>query len=172
MDVFAHALWATAAGIVARRRYRQQIRLGWLAAWGVLPDLVTFSVPAAVRIWRLLTGASKSLLPDGRGPHFDWVWGLYNGTHSALVFAVCFGAVWLVAGRPVLEMLGWALHIFIDVFTHSGLFAVQFLWPVSSFHLDGIRWEATPFLALNYAVLASIFLSLWIQRVRVRRRPT
>jgi hypothetical protein len=38
---------------------------------GVLPDLVVFSVPAVVRIWRFLTGASKTLLPDGSGLHFD-----------------------------------------------------------------------------------------------------
>jgi len=54
-------------------------------------------------------------LPDGSGPHFDWVWGLYNGTHSALVFPVCFAAVWLLLRKPPLEMLGWALHILIDV---------------------------------------------------------
>ena len=164
MDVFAHALWTTAGGIVAQRRFQRRIRLGWLAVWGVLPDLVTFAVPAAIRVWRLLTGASKSLLPDGRGPHFDWVWGLYNGTHSAVVFAACFGAVWLVAGRPVLEMLGWGLHILIDVFTHSGFFAVQFLWPLSAIHLDGVRWEEPWFLAMNYAALAAVYLLLWVRR--------
>jgi hypothetical protein len=73
---------------------------------GVLPDLVVFTVPAVVRIWRFLTGASKTLLPDGSGPRFDWVLGLYNGAHSALVFAVCFAAVWLLLRKPPLGMLG------------------------------------------------------------------
>ncbi len=138
--------------------------------WGVAPDLVVFTVPAAVRIWRLLTGASKSLLPDGSGPQFDWVWGLYNATHSALVFAVCFGAVWLLVRRPVLEMLGWAIHIVIDVFTHSGMFAVKVLWPVSSIHLNGTRWESPWFLAANYAAIASVYLFMWIHRVIEARK--
>ena len=111
--------------------------MGWVALWGVLPDLVVFTVPAVVRIWRFLTGASKTLLPDGSGPHFDWV--LYNGTYSAPVFAVCFAAVWLLLRKPPLEMLGWALHILMDVFAHRGLFAVKFLWLVSPVHIDGIR---------------------------------
>jgi membrane-bound metal-dependent hydrolase YbcI (DUF457 family) len=57
-------------------------------------------------------------------------------------------------------LLGWALHILIDVFTHRGLFAVKFLWP------DGIRWETPWFLAANFTVLAAIYLLLWIYRVR------
>jgi membrane-bound metal-dependent hydrolase YbcI (DUF457 family) len=165
MDIFAHALWSGVAGIVTRKKLKQRIRLGRMVMWGVFPDLVVFTVPAAVKIWRVLSGASKSLLPDGRGPHFEWVFGLYNGTHSALVFAVCFGAVWLLVGKPALEMLGWALHILIDVFTHRGFFAIQVLWPISSVHWNGARWENPWFLAANYAALASVYLLLGIHRV-------
>jgi hypothetical protein len=162
LDIVAHALWTTAAGVVGRNKLKQRIHLGWLATWGVAPDLVVFTIPACVRIWRLLTGASKTLLPDGSGPRFDWVWGLYNGTHSALVFVICFGAFWLLFQKPVLEMLGWALHIVIDVFTHSGIFAIKFLWPVSSVHIDGKRWESPWFLAANFSALATFYLCLWL----------
>jgi len=166
LDILAHTLWTTAAGVAGRNKLKRPIHLGWLAAWGVLPDLVVFTIPACVRIWRLLTGASKTLLPDGRGPHFEWVWGLYNCTHSALVFALCFGAAWLFFRKPVLEMLGWALHILIDVFTHGGIFAVKFLWPISPVHIDGKRWETTWFLTANYTILALLYLWLWIRRTR------
>ena len=71
MDIVSHALWTTATGTSARKKLKEPIDLRWLALWGVLPDLVVFSVPAVVRIWRFLTGASKTLLPDGSGPHFD-----------------------------------------------------------------------------------------------------
>ncbi len=168
MDIFAHALWTTALGVAARKKWKRPLHLGWAAAWGVLPDLVAFAIPASVRIARFLTGAAKSLLPDGSGPRFDWAWGVYNGTHSALVFGVCFGAAWLLFGRPVWEMLGWCLHILIDMFTHRGLFAIQFLWPLSSIHLDGIRWETTWLLAANYAALASVYVLLWIRRPAFR----
>jgi len=162
LDIFAHALWSTAGGIAARRKLRWRIHLGWLAACSVLPDLVVFGIPAAVRIGRFLTGASKTLLPDGSGPRFDWAFRIYNVTHSGVVWALCFGAVWLVAGRPVLELLGWALHIAIDIFTHAGIFAIKFLWPLSSEHFDSIRWETPWFLAVTYVALAAVFLMLWI----------
>lgn len=171
MDILAHGLWTTAAGAAWRRKTSQPPHLGWFAAWGVAPDLV-FVIPAAVRIWRLLTGASRSLLPDGRGPRFDWVFGPYNATHSAIVFTVCFGAVWLLLRRPMLEMLGWAIHIFLDVFTHGGMFAIQVLWPLSPVHLDGARWETPWLMAVNYAVLASVFLLIWITRRRAARPPS
>jgi hypothetical protein len=139
-----------------------------VALWGVLPDLVVFTVPAVVRIWRFLTGASKTLLPDESGPHFDWVWGLYNGTHSALVFAVCFAAVWLLLRKPPLEMLGWALHILIDVSRTRGLFAVKFLWPVSP-DIDGVRWETPWFLAANFTALAAVYLCCGFTALETRR---
>jgi hypothetical protein len=164
LDIFAHALWTTALGIVARPKLKHQIHLGWAAAWAIFPDVVAFIVRAAVRIEQVLTGASRSLLPTANGTHFDWVWGLYNCTHSTLVFTTAFGMVWWWLGRPALEMLGWALHIVIDIFTHRGLFAIQFLWPASRLHFDGIRWEMPSFLAVNYAVMATVYLLLWIRR--------
>ena len=65
----------------------------------------------------------------------------------------------------MLEMLGWAIHIFLDVFTHRGLFGIKILWPVSSVHVDGKRWETPWFLAANYAALASVYLWIWLHRV-------
>jgi len=169
VDILAHSLWALALAGAAPRKVRPRMRLPWAAAWGILPDLATFAVPAVVRIWRLATGASKSLLPDGSGPRFDWVWNVYNGTHSAFVLAVVFGAVRLILRRPVWEMLGWALHILIDVFTHNGLFAVQFLWPLSAIHVNGARWEAGWLLAANYAALAAVCILLWVDGRRKAR---
>lgn len=152
----AHALWSTAAAAGARRKLARPVHLAWAAFWGVFPDLVSFTIPAILRIWWRLTGVSKSLLPDAQGPHFEWVWGLYNCTHSLLSFALVFGVVWLLARRPVLEMGGWLLHIVIDTFTHRGWFATQFLWPLSHVHVDGLPWETPWLLLLNYAVLAVV----------------
>jgi hypothetical protein len=161
MDIIAHALWTTALASGVRRRSRLPIHLGWAAFWGVFPDTISFTIPAVLRVWWRLTGASRSLLPEAHGPRFEWVWGLYNCSHSAVVFAAFFGTVWLFARRPVLEMLGWAFHILIDIFTHRGLFATHFLWPVSSLRFNGLPCETGWFLALNYAALALVFLLLW-----------
>src|ERR1019366_1591586 len=130
MDIIAHALWTTAAATALRQSLQRPVRLGWAAFWGVFPDVVSFSIPAEMRIWWWLTGASKTLLPQANGPHFEWVWSVYNCSHSVLVFAVVFGLAWLLMRRLPLEILGWLLHIVIDIFTHRGLFALRFLWPV------------------------------------------
>jgi hypothetical protein len=84
-----------------------------------------------------------------------------------LVFLAVFGLVWGVVGRPVLEMLGWALHILIDILTHRGIFAIHFLWPLSSFGFDGIRWESPWFLAVNYGALLLIFGWMWARKRRI-----
>jgi hypothetical protein len=153
-----------------RRKPEERIRLGWAVFFGVFPDLVTFTIPACLRIWWRLTGASQSLLPTPDGPHFEWVWGLYNCAHSLLVFGVFFVGLWLVTRRPVLETLGWMLHILLDSFTHRGMFAIQLLWPASSIHLDGIPWETGWFLAATYGTLATVCYLLWRGR-RVRQKP-
>jgi len=167
MDILAHALWTAACGIPIRRRLRRPLNLGWLIFWGVFPDVFSFAVPAVVRIWWYATGVTPRLLPDANSPqHFQWVWQLYYASHSLVTFAFAFGLIWLLWKRPVLEFLGWALHILIDIPTHQGMFALHFLWPFSSFGVSGLRWENRWFLAANYCVLLVVYLWLWIARRR------
>lgn len=167
MDIIAHGMSTALAAIGMQPRSKQPIRLWWTVFFGMLPDLATFTVPACLRIWWWATGASPTLLPQANGPHIgQWATSLYNGTHSLVVFAAAFGAAWLLLRRPVLEMLGWTLHIVIDIFTHREMFATQFLWPVSSFHVDGIRWETGWLLASTYGALVIALFALWRRRAR------
>lgn len=163
MDVLAHALW-TAAGAVPLR-CRRPLSLKWAILWGVFPDVFSFAIPALIRIWWYVSRATSSLLPDGQGTqHFHFVWTLYYASHSLVVFSLAFGAGWLFAKRPMLEMLGWALHILIDIPTHQGIFALHFLWPVSSYGFSGVRWENHWFLAANYSALFVVYLAIWMRR--------
>ena len=167
LDFVAHALWTTIAAQASRRRVAR-ISLGWAAFWGVFPDLFSFAVPAVVRLWWYATGTTSSLLPDAHSQqHFQYVWQLYNFSHSLLAFAAVFGIVWAILRRPVLELLGWALHIVLDIPTHQGIFAVQFLWPISSFSVRGIRWESLSFMAVNYTLLLLVLAWMWFRS----RRP-
>jgi hypothetical protein len=166
LDIIAHGISAATAVVAARSRSRKPIRIGWALFFGVFPDLVSFTIPACLRVWWRVTGASPSLLPTPDGPHFEWVWTVYNGAHSVLVFAVVFAGLWLVMGRPVLETLTWGLHILLDIFTHRGMFAIQFLWPASAVHLDGIPWETPWVLGATYVGLVAAWFLLW------RRRPS
>ncbi|MGJ5820851.1 hypothetical protein [Paludibaculum fermentans] len=167
MDIVAHGLYTAAAAIFVNRRLAAPVRLGWAVFFGVFPDLASFTVPAVLRIWWRLTGATTTLLPQPGGPRLDWVFGLYNCVHSLLIFVLVFVAAWIIARRPVWELLGWLLHIAVDIVTHRGWFAIQPLWPVSSVHLDGIPWETPWLLAATYAFLVAIFFALW----RTRPQP-
>jgi len=158
MDILAHGLWTTAAAIAVRRRVRRPIHLGWAAFWGIFPDLFSFAIPAVIRIWWYATGATPSLLPDAKSaPHFQFVWHLYYGSHSLVIFAAIFGIVWVLAKRPVLELLGWGLHILIDIPTHQKMFSPHFLWPFSSYGISGFRWESPWFMAMNYGLLLLVY---------------
>jgi hypothetical protein len=171
VDIVAHGLFTAAAAILVNRRTASPLRIGWAVFFGVLPDLATFTVPAALRIWWRLTGLTTTLLPQPGGPRFDWVFGLYNSVHSLLLFGLVFAAAWILARAPVWELLGWLLHIGIDMLTHRGWFAIQFLWPVSSVHMEGIPWETGWLLAATYASLLAVFFGLWRTRVRPAGHP-
>lgn len=169
MDILAHALWTTAIAVPARQKVRPPINLKWAAFWGIFPDLFSFTIPLVLKIWWYATGVTSSLRPtpeSNRRLHF--VWQLYHCSHSLNTFAVIFGIVWLVARRPVLEMLGWLLHILIDIATHQGIFAIHFLWPFSAYSVSTLRWENRTFFALNYSALAVIYLWLWIRDRKTR----
>lgn len=162
MDILAHALWTTGAALPLRRRLHRPLSLRWVIFWGVFPDVFSFAIPAVVRIWWYLSGTTTSLLPRPGGPqHFQFVWTLYYASHSLLVFGLVFGIAWLLAKRPILEMLAWSLHILIDIPTHQGIFALHFLWPVSSYGFSGIRWENRSFLAVNYTALFLLYSWMW-----------
>jgi hypothetical protein len=164
VDVIAHGLSTAAAVVAVRRTSLQRVNLPWAVFFGVFPDLVPFTIPACLRIWWRLTGASQTLLPTATGPHFPWVRDVYDCTHSLLVFAAVFAVLWLLMRRPMVATLGWLLHILLDSVTHGGLFATQILWPASSIHLDGIPWETGWFLAATYGVLAIVCFLLWRSR--------
>jgi len=166
VDILAHGLCTAAAAIYLERRLRRPVRLGWAVFFGVVPDLAIFTVPAVLRIWWRLTGVTTSLLPQPGGPRLDWVWGLYACVHSLLIFGLAFALVWAIARRPVWEMLGWLLHLVIDIPTHRGWFAIRFLWPVSAVQFDGIPWETGWFLAATYASMGVVGWWLWRTRAR------
>ncbi|HUA14958.1 MAG TPA: hypothetical protein VMG31_06650 [Verrucomicrobiae bacterium] len=162
MDILAHALWTAGAAVPLRRRLRRPLSLGWAVFWGVFPDVFSFAIPALVRIWWYVSGTTSSLLPGPQGPqHFRFVWTLYYASHSLVVFAPAFGIVWFLARRPILEMLAWGLHILIDIPTHQGIFALHFLWPLSSYGISGLRWENRWFLAVNYGALLLLYSWMW-----------
>jgi hypothetical protein len=174
MDIVAHGLWAAAAASGARKKLHRKVRVGWTALFGVFPDLFAFTVPITLMVWQRLTDPAQAAVQAGghRLPHMPLAWQLYQISHSLVVFAVVFGLVCMIARRPVLELLGWPLHILIDIPTHtSRFFATPFLWPISSYRASGISWGNPWFMLCNYSALAIVYFLLWRASRQAARAP-
>jgi membrane-bound metal-dependent hydrolase YbcI (DUF457 family) len=169
VEIVAHALWATAAAEAASRRVATRIRVAWFAAWAMFPDLFAFTPAVIAGLWYRLSGVARIHVHHSAARRGWLDFDLYEITHSLVVFALVFAVVWLLFRRPVWELLGWALHVLMDIPTHSAHFPTPFLWPLSSYRFVGISWRQWWFMALNYSALAVIFLLLWISRRRSRQ---
>ncbi|HOK47756.1 MAG TPA: hypothetical protein PLA43_06275 [Bryobacteraceae bacterium] len=162
MEIVAHGLWTAAAAVAAKRTRGIRLRTGWAVWWGVFPDVLAFGpmIGAGLAL-RLVEGAgaaqSGQLVPRVR-----LGLPLYPTGHSVLVFLLVFGIACILARRVLFEMLGWLLHIMLDIPTHSySYYSTRFLWPVSNFSIDGIPWW-TPWLWVStYVALLVVYLLLW-----------
>ena len=78
------------------------------------------------------------------------------------MFLLVFGITTILARRIVFEMLGWLMHILIDIPTHGfSYYATRFLWPVSDCRIDGIAWWKPWFWAVTYRALRVVYFQLW-----------
>jgi hypothetical protein len=165
MDIVSHGLWSAAAAIGARRKLPAKIKVRWAAWWGVFPDLFAFTVPVGLGLWQRITSGAVPVGGPRGMPHMSLASDLYRVSHSLVIFAAVFGLVWLVARRPVLELLAWLLHVLMDIPTHTlRFFPTPFLWPISSFRASGISWGNRWFMLSNYSALAVVYLLLWLTR--------
>ncbi len=155
MEIVAHGLWAAAAVTAVNRSTKVRVRLLPAVWWAVFPDVVAFGPAIAAGLWLRLAG-------DGSSSHVHIGVPLYPAAHSLLVFLVAFGLTTLLARRIVYELLGWLMHILIDIPTHSfSYYATRFLWPVSDFRIDGIAWWTPWFWISTYLALAVVYFLLW-----------
>jgi hypothetical protein len=162
-------LW-TAAAAVRAKRGGAKVRVPWAVFWGVFPDLLAFGPPLAAGLWLWAVGAAVPA--HGRlHRHVDLGIPLYSTGHSLVIFAAVFVLASLAARRPIISMLGWLLHILIDIPTHSHrYYATRFLWPFSNYGFDGMPWWNPWMMAATYAGLVVVYLLLW-RKGFLRRAP-
>lgn len=165
MDIISHGLYG---GVAFGRRSRKSFWLSFF--FGVAPDLLSFgifTVGSWVGIFEHPDWSSGRHPDPSQIPQF--VHGLYNLTHSFVIFAIIFGVVWLIRKKPLYEMLGWPLHILVDIPTHSDkFFPTPFLWPVSNYHVDGHPWSSPEIFIPNVILIISLYL--WFYVIRPRRK--
>lgn len=171
MEIVAHGLRAAAAAVTAKKRGGVRLRIGWTVWWAVFPDVLAFGPSIAAGLWLLAANGFNVGAAQGHR-HVHLGLPLYPAGHSLIVFLLVFAVATVAARRIVLEMLGWLLHILIDIPTHSlSYYATRFLWPVSDFKIDGIAWWTRWFWAATYLALAAVYFAMWKKGWLSRRRP-
>lgn len=167
MDTFSHALWGGAAALAIGLRYPvTRTQVGGAMAMGLMPDVVQ-AIPVA--IWALgqaepmRTLASFALAVPGRELAMpatveEISHHLHCAFHSLVVVALVTLVAWRALPAVRVPLSGWWLHILVDIPTHSAsYYAVPFLYPITSWGLDGIAWTKPWMIALNYTALALTF---------------
>jgi hypothetical protein len=114
-------------------------------------------------LWLRVSGTNDGF--DGHHgsiPHVDLGLPLYPAAHSLVSFAVVFAAVALLARTWNMNLLGWLLHILIDIPTHSfQYYATRFLWPIADNRFDGVPWWTPWVLISTYGVLILVYFVFW-----------
>jgi hypothetical protein len=165
-------LWAAAGAIAAKRSTAARIGVWQTVWWAAFPDVLAFGPLVAAAAWLRLAGRFDASGGFDRPPvHIGLP--LYAAGHSLVIFLLVFGIVTALARRIVYEMLGWLLHILIDIPTHSySYYATRFLWPASDFRVDGIPWWTPWFWTATYAALGVTYYLLWRKGWMTDERPS
>lgn len=182
MDTFSHGLWAGLSAKALGSKIKQPLNFGKAFIWGVFPDLFAFTIPFVYLIGSSVFGngdfhfGPPRELQEPAVTNGGWIFQLtpilYSLSHSLFVFALIFGIVsviWMKRKKRIpYEMLGWVLHILMDIPTHSYKFyPTPFLWPISEYKFDGISWGQTWFMVLNYSSLAVFAIYLRYRKGKV-----
>jgi len=176
MDIFAHGLWAGAAYKAINRKAKKPFNIKMAALWGVFPDLFAFTSGFVWLFGNLIFGdisfadlprpGEVEPAPQDTLPIFRLTSTLYSISHSAIVFLIVFGVVFLILRRPLWELGGWFIHILLDIPTHSYQFyPTPFLWPLSGWKFDGFSWGTPWFLILNYSAIIIVYWFLRRKKV-------
>jgi len=117
MDTLSHALWATATGKGVNLRSPKKIKPGWMALWGVLPDLFAFTPVVLWMLWQLYyNGVAFSdiprpelMSPEQQNAFFilRLSQNLYHISHSFVVFLLLFSLGWMVRWYGLLRGQGY-----------------------------------------------------------------
>ena len=182
MDILAHTIWASAGAkeinkLAEKNNKKIKINIAWAGFWGVFPDFFAFTIPFFLRFFYLFTGdisvsnfwsrpTEGEVLRHGASLAEN----LYQYSHSLVIWALVFIIVWYVYKRPRYELLGWALHILIDIPTHVlAFYPTPFLFPISEYRFPyGMQWSNTYFMIINYSLLLLIWGRILVSDLKVK----
>ncbi len=172
MDILSHGLWASGALKGAQEKTKKKFNFKAAFFFGIFPDLFAFTLPFIYLLLNLVSSSlsiseithSHSTEGTTRDSLFlnELTGTLYNISHSLVIFLIVFFAVRFIFKKFHYELLGWGLHILMDIPTHTlEFYPTPFLWPLSDYRFDGISWGTPQFLIVNYTILIILYLYLY-----------
>lgn len=164
MDVLAHGLWTNVMyKAIPSTRNSGKIIL-WGILFGMLPDIVSFTPVILVRLYNIIfANAPATFLTNVFHTYkfSDYAIISYSYTHSILIWLLVVLLIWAMIKKFPWILLGWGLHVAIDIFSHTtDFFAVPFLFPISDFQISAISWAHPGFMIVNYFLLLFVYLIL------------
>ncbi len=154
MDILAHLLWSYII-------FKGIPNMNWALFFGIFPDLFSFA-PNFLHLlftngWRKY---KKKSLQEVQKIIPPYIFMIYDITHSLIISSVTIGLVTLIGGTFPIFMLAWPVHILFDIPTHTkDFFPTHFLYPFSTFCVNGIRWGQAWFMVTNYTfIIVLLFL--------------
>ncbi len=162
MDTLSHGLWG---GVLFGQKNKKAF--WWAFIFGLIPDIFSFGfwfIPVIFGKWSRLDFTAGPPDPNLIPIYIDY---LYNITHSLVIFAIVFFLVWLILKKPIIPMLAWLFHVFLDIFTHSAdFFPTPFLWPFSDYYFNGWSWGNSWVFIANLVLLVILYLWFLINKIR------
>ena len=166
MDIVSHGLWGSLA---FGRKNKRSFLLAFF--FGITPDLFSFGpffIGTFLGIWRRPPFSAQ---PPAESAIPSFVHMLYGPTHSVIIFSAIFLLIWLVRKKPLWEMAAWGFHILYDIPLHTEhFFPTPFLWPLSSYTVDGWNWGAPWIFFPNISLLTIFYFWFFIRRRRYAAR--
>lgn len=145
MDYFSHGLWSYIF-------FHKTKKVFYAVLFGLLPDTFSWTIYA---LYRIMNGQQLGEPNVENIP--DWVFSLYNITHSLIVAGIVILLVYLILRRIPIYIFAWPIAVIIDTLTHTKDFLpTPFLWPVSNWRFPGINWADPTFSKINYTAIIAI----------------
>ncbi len=163
MDFISHGLWA---GVASGRKKKSDF---WKSfTWGAMPDIIPFAPVFLVGFYNMIFKQGDSFLgkPDISSIP-SYVFDIYSVTHSYFTFILVFLILYFIYKKPNWLMIGWPIHITMDIFTHSkDFFPTPFLWPFSDYRFDGVSWSNSYILIPNMVLLLIFYTYFFLIKPR------
>ena len=163
MDFFAHIFWS----IIVYGKILGFEQLIQTTFFSILPDLL-WGVPLfSYVIYQKLRGR-KIAFTHERKEYLNKFGRIYNYSHSAVTMLVVFAALSLFTfSFYYYAILGWLLHIIIDMLVHrESYFEQKPLYPLSNFRVRGYFLHLNKkFVIINWTIIIILMTILYFAHI-------